>query len=53
MAYPLFIVAVEDWDLFEQVMDYSYAKHIKSESQFHPVMMSEPAVSVRYGLNLM
>ena len=26
-------------------MDWTYQKHIKSETQFHPVMMSEPAVS--------
>ena len=25
-------------------MDYSYAKHIKSESPYHPVMMSEAPV---------
>lgn len=43
MIWLLF--AVENWDLFEEVLDYSYKKHIKSESNLHPVLMSEPAVS--------
>ncbi|XP_074659955.1 actin-like protein 6B [Tubulanus polymorphus] len=34
---------IDNWDLFEKVMDYTYAKHIRSESQLHPVLMSEPA----------
>jgi len=38
---------IEDWDLFEKVMDYTYEKHMKSESQFHPVLMSEAAWNVR------
>lgn len=36
---------VEDWDLFEKMLDYVYSKHIKSESSFHPVLMSEASVS--------
>ncbi len=32
---------IDDWNLFEQVMDYSYAKVIKSESEMHPVLFSE------------
>merc|ERR1712170_288063 len=38
---------VEDWDMFENIMDYLYNKHIKSESQMHPVLMSEPAWNQR------
>lgn len=34
---------IENWDTFEQVMDHVYSRHIKSESQLHPVLMSEPA----------
>ncbi len=41
----VYCVPVRDWDLFEMMMDYTYNKHIKSESQLHPVLMSEPAVS--------
>jgi len=32
---------IEDWDLFEKVLDYTYSRHIKSESHLHPVLMSE------------
>jgi len=39
-------VSVEDWDLFEKFLDHFYARHIKSESELHPVLMSEPAVSL-------
>ncbi|KAL8618987.1 Actin-like 6A [Nucella lapillus] len=34
---------VEDWDVFEKVMDYVYNRSIKSESCLHPLLMSEPA----------
>ena len=36
---------VEDWDTFEKLLDYMYAKNIKSESALHPVVMSEASVS--------
>lgn len=32
---------IDDWDLFEKVLDYTYSKCIQSESEFHPVLMSE------------
>ena len=35
---------IEDWDMLEQILDYSYAKIIKSESEYHPVLFSEAAV---------
>ncbi|KAK7098169.1 actin-like protein 6A [Littorina saxatilis] len=34
---------VENWDIFEKVMDYVYSRSIKSESCLHPLLMSEPA----------
>jgi len=37
---------VEDWDLFEKFLDHFYARHVKSESDLHPLLMSEPAVSL-------
>jgi len=36
---------VEDWDLFEKMMDHLYDKHIKSEAELHPVLFSEVPVS--------
>jgi len=44
--------AVEDWDLFEKFLDHFYARHIKSESELHPVLMSEPAVSMEESIFL-
>ncbi|VEN54096.1 unnamed protein product [Callosobruchus maculatus] len=32
---------IENWDLFERILDYSYEKIIQSESQYHPVLFSE------------
>ncbi|KAF8764833.1 actin-like protein 6B [Argiope bruennichi] len=38
---------IEDWDLFEKVLDYVYSKHIKSEPHLHPVLMSETSWNAR------
>ncbi|KAB7506674.1 Actin-like protein 6A [Armadillidium nasatum] len=32
---------IEDWTVFEKVLDYAYEKCIKSESQYHPIVFSE------------
>ena len=29
---------IADWDMFEQVLDYSYKKIIQSQSEYHPVL---------------
>ncbi|XP_064477175.1 actin-like protein 6A [Ornithodoros turicata] len=38
---------IEDWDLFEKMMDYAYSRHIKSDSHLHPVLISEASWNVR------
>lgn len=38
---------IEDWDLFEKVLDYTYNKVIHSESEYHPVLMSEAPWNIR------
>lgn len=38
---------IEDWDLFERVLDYVYTKHVKSEPHLHPVLMSEASWNAR------
>lgn len=38
---------VDNWDLFEEVLDYTYAKVIQSKSEFHPVLFSEASWNVR------
>ncbi|XP_037068027.1 actin-like protein 6A [Pollicipes pollicipes] len=32
---------IDDWDLFEKVLSYTYSQCIKSDSELHPVLMSE------------
>jgi len=32
---------IDNWDMFEKVLDYSYKKIIQSESETHPVLFSE------------
>lgn len=34
---------IEDWALFEKMLDYLYGKYVQSSSEHHPVVMSEPA----------
>lgn len=38
---------VEDWDLFEKQLDCIYTSYIRSQSEYHPVLMSEPAWNTR------
>ena len=37
---------VKDWELYQQLIDHLYKRHIKTDSELHPVLMSEPTVSV-------
>ena len=38
---------IDDWDLFEQLLDHIYKSHIRSDSQLQPVLMSEASWNVR------
>ena len=38
---------IDDWDAFENLMDYAYDKCVKSESRYHPVLCSEAAWNAR------
>lgn len=38
---------IENWDLFEKILDFVYAKVIQSESEYHPVLFSEASWNVR------
>lgn len=38
---------IENWDLFEQVLNYTYEKVVQSDSEYHPVLFSEAAWNVR------
>ncbi|KAI1289365.1 Actin-like protein 6A [Halotydeus destructor] len=38
---------IEDWDLFENMLDTVYKRHVRSDSKLHPVLMSEAAWNIR------
>ena len=40
---------IDDWDLFENVLNYAYSQCIKSDPELHPVLMSEAPVSSAVG----
>lgn len=40
---PLKDGLIENWDLFEHLLDYIYKKLIRSEREYHPLLMSEPS----------
>lgn len=38
---------IENWEMFEQLLDYTYKRQIQSESPDHPVMMSETSLNTK------
>lgn len=44
MMSPLKDGLIDNWDLFEKLLDHSYKRHIRSDSELHPVLMSEAPV---------
>ena len=46
MMSPLKDGLIENWDLFEKLLDHSYKRHIRSDSELHPVLMSEAPVGI-------
>ena len=38
-------LSVEDWDLYQRLIDHLYRRHLKTTPTEHPVLMSEPPVS--------
>uniref|UniRef100_H2ZH18 Actin-like protein 6B n=1 Tax=Ciona savignyi TaxID=51511 RepID=H2ZH18_CIOSA len=38
---------INDWDLFEEVLNHTYKRYIRSDPELHPVLMSEPAWNER------
>jgi len=39
-------VIVEDWDLYEQIVDYLYQDQLRASPKDHPILIAEPAVCV-------
>ena len=42
----VYLPTVNDWDLYEKLLDHVLARHVKTESEYHPILMSEPPVSM-------
>lgn len=36
---------VNDWDLFEKVLDFTFIKYLRCDPSQHPVLFTEPVVS--------
>ncbi|XP_065197504.1 actin-like protein 6B [Sycon ciliatum] len=47
MTSPLTDGLIEDFDLYEQILDHLYNKHLRSKSELHPVLMSEAPWNTR------
>jgi hypothetical protein len=43
-------VTVNDWDLYQKLLDHLLARHIKTTADLHPIMMTEAPVSERTGI---
>uniref|UniRef100_A0A8W4F8N8 Transferrin receptor 2 n=1 Tax=Sus scrofa TaxID=9823 RepID=A0A8W4F8N8_PIG len=44
---PLKNGMIEDWECFRAILDHTYSKHVKSEPNLHPVLMSEAPWNTR------
>lgn len=38
---------VEDWDLFERMLGYTFHKHLRCDPTNHPILMSEPVTNTK------
>lgn len=38
---------IDDWDLFEKILDYSYSKCLQTDAQYHPVLFTESPLNNR------
>lgn len=47
MATPLKDGMIEEWDLFEKLLNHIYKDHIRDKSEAHPVLMSEAPWNVK------
>lgn len=42
MVTPLRNGLIEDWDLYQHLLDHLFSRHVKTNPELHPVLMSEP-----------
>ena len=38
-------VSVNDWDLYQKLLDHLFSRHVKTTPDLHPILMSEAPVS--------
>jgi actin-related protein len=38
---------IEDWDLFEKVIDYTFDKHLHCDTSKHPILFTEPVTNTK------
>jgi len=48
VSYPLAHGVVEDWDDMERIWHYIYAEELKTISEDHPVLLTEPPLNPRF-----
>lgn len=36
---------IDDWDILEKVLDFTFAKHLHCDPSNHPILFTEPVVS--------
>ena len=41
-----FFLLVNNWELYQKLLDHLLARHIKTSAEQHPIMMTEPPVSL-------
>ena len=39
---------IDNWDLFEKMLDHTYSHYLQSEARYHPVLFSEAPVRNLY-----
>ena len=37
--------SVNDWDLYQKLLDHLFSRHVKTSPDLHPILMSEAPVS--------
>lgn len=42
---------IDDWNLYENVLQYILKKHLKCDASKHPILMTEPVVSYLFIIN--
>lgn len=38
---------IDDWDLFEKMLDYTFGKHLRCDPSKHPILFTEPVTNTK------